>query len=173
MDFKDFKQVMAQFGEDIQFGDANSFAIALKFGWWDVVISLISDGSFDIHYKGDYPLHRAACDGKLDVVQKLIEMGADIKACGICIFRETFYNGHTHVLEYLFQNGVHLNIGQLVELKDDLEDICKFDIKYYSVDHTGVINFIQNLLQECKLEIQKLESPNEVTNIIYQYIGIQ
>ena len=72
--------------------------------------------------KGEYAVHAAACSGRLEFVQELVEKGHLIKvpAC-----RNAAACGHLDILQYLFQRGIE-NDPMFLERERKAAEVCNF-----------------------------------------------
>lgn len=80
------------------------------------MLKLLIEAGFDVNDKDSFgsesPLIKASYYGKKEVVEYLLEQGADIKATdyrGNTALLNAAYNGHTNVVEILLKNGAEIN----------------------------------------------------------------
>jgi uncharacterized protein len=96
-------------------GKGNWLILALELGQIDTATLLIKNGAHvnqQEKLNNDFPLHLAAKNGYVEIVQMLCEHGADLKLCrdpGITAFRTAQSNGHTEVMKILLEYEDDIN----------------------------------------------------------------
>jgi ankyrin repeat protein len=71
------------------------------------VLQLLLQHGADVHADGDYALRLASANGHVDVVRLLIQHGADANVNGGAAYHLASFNGHVDVMRLLEQHGAH------------------------------------------------------------------
>lgn len=98
---------------------------------------MIEEGGYDINDQdnaGNTALHEAALQGHIEIVELLIENGADVNIKSIEMFGDTplidaSANGHLDVVKYLLKNGADPTIRNAKGLTafESVDDESEFD----------------------------------------------
>jgi ankyrin repeat protein len=93
------------------------FGHVCHLGHRDIALLMVKSGSVDINGKdrlGQTPLYHASGWGKIEVVQALVEAGADLNQAredGATPLFVASQQGHLDVVKYLVEAGADLNLG--------------------------------------------------------------
>ncbi|WP_458122445.1 suppressor of fused domain protein [Paenibacillus sp. Z6-24] len=97
---------------------AKDIRLSIKKGDIDTFLKLIDDNPDQLKKKTPFGtwLHVASSEGQLEIVKKLIKLGADINASGGIYgggaLNEAASEGHYEVVEYLLSYGVKLDVSE-------------------------------------------------------------
>lgn len=76
---------------------------------WDAVFTLINSGEIPVDFHNGLALRSAAEGNRLDIIQQLVERGANVTAYGEYPLVRACCHGYMDIIEYLFSKGLHVN----------------------------------------------------------------
>jgi ankyrin repeat protein len=81
-----------------------------------------------------FGLETASCYGYLDIVEYLMEKGADVHAYNDAALRYSAVNGHLDVVKYLVKNGANINI--------DVKDVALVLVEVVMEGHFDILKYL-------------------------------
>lgn len=95
-----------------------ALSYAVEINNMEIVMYLVEKSPFSIHSYEDYAL-RAACErGYFEMVEYLVENGANIHALEDNPLRKACEKGHLEIVKYLIENGAHIHSRHDVALRE-------------------------------------------------------
>ncbi|XP_070193882.1 ankyrin repeat and SOCS box protein 3-like [Littorina saxatilis] len=154
-DVETVKMIVAAGGSvtDVNDEEVSAVHVACKQGSVEVVEFLLQQPEVDLNkassFMDEIPLFCAAYFGHLQVVELLVQKGADVNKTTVCNLTPVHMaarNSHTNVIDFLAKNGANLNVlawvvrGKRKKTKlrfvFEKTDICKSSPLYFAVDST-------------------------------------
>ena len=97
------------------------------------IVQLLLDHGADIHAQDDDPICWASRYGHLEIVQLLLDHGADVHACDDYPLRWASYNGHLEIVQLLLDHGAN------VHARDD------YSLRWASANgHTTIVELLRS-----------------------------
>ena len=98
---------------------------------WDLnVIEYLIENGADIHIEDDFALRHAAENGQLKIVKYFIKNEADIHAHNDFALRHAAHNGHLEVVKYLLEKGANIHVYDDFALRNAAENGHLEIVKY-------------------------------------------
>lgn len=170
-------------GIDIHHRDDEILTYACKSGSIDIVKYLVERGC-DVRADKDDPLIVSSNLGYIEIVKYLVEKGADVRALSDLALRLACIRGHLDVVKYLVErpdckvckerccHGAKITAVNdqpiLKSIRSKYFDIVKYlvekgarlpEIALDLAISSGDMNIIKYLVEECRMDISKIDNP--------------